>query len=236
MSDPIMAVSPRRMASPYPDFARANLEPIHQPLYSARGFATGVAIPVNNPFFNFAIGDAVPGGMAVAQVSTYLHTNMFTPNFLSSPKLFLVEGLRIIPITTLDQALTTVFDVSFNAGALAASSVAMQTALQFAHGTCVTFRVGTKNYIECPTWMLPANTGIVGTAGLGLEGPAGSYQRIVALHTSGEDYALRQFPILIAPQQNFAVNLQAPQPTAVTLAANVIVYAVLDGILGRETQ
>lgn len=243
MSTPALQVKPRRFASPFVG-AQAKLEPIHQPLYSA--YLMDAAQVLNEAlFFQYAIGGTVASNIATATTANELHTNMRTGNLLSSPKMFLTTGIRIV-VAELSSGLINPIDDS------AATTRAAQTftgedsnlledLLRIFYGSFVKFFVGTKDYLIAPTWFTPANAGVVGemsdvaTVGASATNVSTS-QRYHTLHTRGRYFALDRYPVLIPPQQNFYVSLNFPQTTRPTLGASHAVYAVLDGILGREVQ
>lgn len=242
MPAPQMKVRPRRFASPFAG-QRAKLEPIHQPLYSAFLFdaaqTQGEAL-----FFQYAVGGTT-AGTVTGVVATFLHTNLPAPGFLPTPKIFLTTGLRIIP-TELTAPLIDVIDDT------AAESVAavtwtgedsnlLEDLMRLFYGSFVRFFVGTKDYLVAPTWVTPANTGIAGVSNTEFAVAAtpenlGERQAVRTFHSMGRYFALNQYPVLIPSQQNFSMSLNFPQATRPTLGSQRAVYAVLDGILGRETQ
>lgn len=240
---PRLQVSPRRFASPFHG-AAAKLEPIHQPLYSAYLFDAAQVLS-EALFFQYAIGGSVASNIAAATSANELHTNMRTANALATPKMYLVTGLRIIPVELTaaliapidDSAATTRGAQTFTGE----DSNLLEGLQQLIYGSFIKFFVGTKDYLVAPTWYTPGNTGIdgelsdVATVGASATNVSTS-QRWHTLHSRGRYFALDRYPVLIPPQQNFFVSLNFPQTTRPTLGSTRAVYACMDGILGREVQ
>lgn len=243
MTAPEMAVRPRRFASPFAG-QRAKLEPIHQPLYSCYLFDSAL---VNSDalMFQYAVGGSVATNISTATVATTLHTNLPAAGFLPTPKVFLVTGIRIIPVE-LTSGLITPIDDSAAASSAAVTWTGqdingLEDLQRLIYGSYVRFFVGTKDYLIAPTWITPANTGIAGDAAVAMQAGStpvntGEFQRITTFHSMGRYFGLDRYPVLIPSQQNFFLSLNFPQNTRPTLGATRPVYGVLDGILGRETQ
>lgn len=243
---PPLLARPRRFASPFPA-SFAKLEPIQQPLYSAFLF-DAATVPSTAQFFNYGIGGTVSTNAAAATIATYLHTNLTATSGggLPSPKIYLVQGLRIVP-AELSSALIDVIDDTAAASSVALTFVGqdsdlLEDLLRLVYGSVITFAVGAKEaYLRGPTFLAPANSGVVGvsdsTLQLGATPSALSErQSIRTFHSAGRYMALNQYPILIPSQQNWSVALDFPQSTRPTMGASRAVWAVLDGILGREVQ
>lgn len=241
---PQMRAAPRRFASPIDTMRRAKLEPIHQPLYSTYLF-DAAQVPANAPFFQYAVGGTVASNAAAATNATELHTNMPTASFLPSPKMFLVTGMRIVPVESnsafsdvlADTAAVTVAGASFTGQDVPL----LEDLVRLIYGSVFKFFVGTKDYLVNPTWNVPANTGVQGeamnTVGYGATPTAPStLQKVQTFHSAGRYFSLPAFPTMIVPQQNFAAFLQFPQVTRPTFGAARAVVCVLDGVLGREVQ
>lgn len=244
MTTPKMIAAPRRFASPINAMRAAKLEPIHQPLYSAY-ILDNTTAPAQALFFNYGVGGQVATNATSPPNATDLHTNMVSAGFLPSPKMFLVTGIRIVPIE-LDATLTDLLqDTSAitNAGPTftGQDSTLLEDLVRILYGSVFKFFVGTKNYLTNPTWNVPANTGVQGESnslyGGGASAIAAStVQRLQTFHGAGRYFSLPAFPTMIVPQQNFNCTLEFPQTTRPTFGADRLVYAVLDGILGREVQ
>lgn len=241
---PQMRAAPRRFASPIDTMRRAKLEPIHQPLYSTFLFDAAQA-PAQANFFQYAVGGTVATNAAAATNATLLHTNMPTAAFLPSPKMFLVTGIRLIPV----ESNSGFSDVLADTGAVTVAGPSftgqdvnlLEDLVRIIYGSVFKFFVGTKDYLVCPSWNVPANTGIQGEAsnvvGYGATPTAPSTtQKIVTFHSAGRYFSLPAFPTMIVPQQNFTATLEFPQATRPTIGAARAVVTVLDGILGREVQ
>lgn len=195
--------------------------------------------------FQYAIGGTVASNVATAVTASAIHTNMTAAGSLATPKLFLVTGIRIVPVE-LNSALTNPLQDS--AGVTSAGptftgvdSNLLEDLMRVVYGSFLRFFVGTKDYLVVPTWFTPGNTGIQGdadslTSGGATPIAAGSFQYFQTYHSAGRYFALDRYPVLIPSQQNFFVSLNFPQSTKPTMGAARAVYGVLDGILGRETQ
>lgn len=242
MVDPRFRVNPRRFASPFAG-QRAKLEPIHQPLYSSFLFAAaqtgGEAL-----LFQYAVGGTV-AGTVTGVTATLLHTNIPAAGFLPTPKIYLVTGIRIVPAELTDTLIDPIDDTA--ATSLPAvtfineDSNLLEDLTRLVYGSFVRFFVGTKDYLVCPTWITPANTGMMGVSdSWGQMGATpvnnAMQQSFQTFHSMGKYFAMERYPVLIPSQQNFFLSLNFPQATRPTLAATHAVYGVLDGILGRETQ
>lgn len=244
MVTPRLKAAPRRFASPIQTMREAKLEPIHQPLYSAYIFDNALA-PAQALFFNYGVGGQVATNTATPPNATEIHTNMVSAGFLPSPKMFLVTGIRLVVIE-LDATFTDLLTdagAATNAGpTFTGQDIAVLEDLQrIVYGSVFKFFVGTKNYLTNPTWNVPANTGIQGDSsqlyGGGATPIAASVvQRAMTYHSAGRYFSLPAFPTMIVPQQNFNCSLEFPQTTRPTFGADRAVYAVLDGVLGREVQ
>lgn len=241
---PQMRAAARRFRSPIDTMRRAKLEPIHQPLYSVYIFDNTLC-PASALFFNYAVGGQVATNLATPPNATELHTNMVSAGFLPSPKMFLVSGIRIVPVE-IDAAFTDVLSdtagTTFAAQTFTgADSNLLEDLVRLVYGSVTKFFVGTKNYLTNPTWNVPANTGIQGESnaiafGGATPTAAVGTQRLATFHSAGRYFSLPAFPTMIVPQQNFNLTMEFPQVTKPTIGADRAVYAVLDGVLGREVQ
>lgn len=237
---PMLRVRPRRFSSPHPAFARARLEPIHQSLYSARRYAAAV-MPASGAFFQYAIGGQLAGDNTVQ--ATAIHTNLEgTAAALTTPKLFLVTGVRILP-TMLNEGLTDLLtDTAYTTSAAAITandSFVFEDLVRIIYGTTAALQVGEKKYARGPSFLFPGNSGIDGgaTDALATTVAASANRRSVhSFFNAGRYFAMDRYPALIPSNQNFSYTLDSPQATPPTLGAARMVYVILDGILGRETQ
>lgn len=243
MATPQLGVRARRFASPFAG-QRAKVEPIHQPLYSAF-ILDAAAAPSEALMFQYAVGGTVATNAAAATVATQLHTNMTAAGSLATPKLFLVTGIRLVPV---ELGSTLINPLQDSAGVTSAGptftgadSNLLEDLLRVIYGSYLRFFVGTKDYLVTPTWFTPGNTGVQGDADSLTSGGAtpiatASFQYFQTYHSAGRYFGLDRYPVLIPSQQNFFLSLNFPQATKPTIGAARVVYGVLDGILGRETQ
>ena len=252
MATPQMKVRPRRFASPAGQFANAKVEPIHQPLYSAHYFQDGQAVPNEASFFGYAVGGNVAGDQS--RTATLLETNMQQAGALPTPKLFLVEGIRIIPSqgkatgkrdSSPDYLKDVIDDTNLLSKGTASASAAspdvdnLEDLVRLIYGSYFKFFVGTKDYLQIPTFGVPGNCGIEGEIATALTGGATSTvfgKQVAAVHSVGKYFSLPEYRILIPSQQNFAASLNFPQETTPTINGGRLVYCFLDGILGREVS
>ncbi len=237
----------RRFTFPHPALADARLEPIMQPLYSAAVY-DNAALSTQRElfFFRYAIGGQVSGLAAAAGTvpATVLHTNMDTAGFLAAPKVFLVKGCRLV-IPGINSTLSDVKTTNPQTGETPVEHD-LADMLEVLYGTYFRFFVGTKDYLNVPTFMVPGNVGVGGLMETDVMAPAaaGPFQHVYVSANSNGQYAAmtrngdpaEDHSILIPPQQNFFCSLNASQATPPTVAAECLVYAVLDGVFGREVQ
>ena len=190
---------PQRIPSPFAPAARPVIEPIVQPLYDVVTLATTLA--TDNLFF------AVPRGQTG---KTFRDTNIDTAGSLPSPKIFVILNLNI------------------NVSQDGASSLANQVTdlNDILYQTAFNLFIGTKDYLNVPTYMLPSNYGIRANFG-------GAATDTSAYH-GGPIFRTERKPITIPPQQNFSANIQ-PKGT-VTLNATRDVWCIMGGDFGREVQ
>lgn len=225
----------RRFISPWDPAARAMLEPLRQTLYDTEGIvsttllATFFANPLGQPTLN----------LAVNVVKTYRLTNLETAGQLSSPKLYQIHGIRVhaFPINPT----VSIYD----------QDAADISAVMFS--SWFELYIGSKAYLDVPTWMVPSNlgygttVGAVHEAGAAIGGaPTEDRSTVVrAFNTSGMHFRLKYNRIFIPPQQNFRCTINLPE-TLAGAGANAAEYAALsagrlwqvvfEGLLGREVQ
>jgi hypothetical protein len=227
-------IRPTRLVAP--PQGRAQLELVHWPLYSAIALATATILPRQTSFFTYALGGTVSGAGAGAIAATQFHTNLETPNFLAAPKTFTVTAVRLHMPFLQYAASPTVLATS---GVAIASDLLADDLQLIIGSTHFRFSVGPKDYVRGPTYAIPANYGIGGVAGTSVSNTnaASVFQRRTALHTSGREFRMDTYPVLIANQQTFAAELLCEWTTNPTLAAGGrLLFCILDGIMGREVS
>ena len=229
----------RRFAFPHPTASEAQIEPVIQPL-SSHGCYDAAALTGQREmaFFKYAQGQT-SAGIAAADgtvSSTVLHTNMETPGFIASPKVFLATGTRVV-FSGLNSALSAEAETATTTSANQQARY-LEDLMEILYGTYYRFYVGTKDYLVCPTWMVPGNTGVGGLASVALSGSDnGPAQQLLASYNStGKYFSFGDNRVLIPSQQNFHTSLNASQAVPPTVANEVGVYSVLDGVFGREVQ
>jgi hypothetical protein len=233
----------RRFSFPHPQLAEAQIEPIVQPLYSMATIDDATMTGQRETmFFKYSIGGTTAGLAAAGGTvpATVLHTNMETPGFIASPKVFLATGTRIV-LSNLGEGLTSPFVTAGTTVDAAPEGQyrEFQSILEILYGTYFRFYVGTKDYLVCPTWMIPGNTGIGGLSAVAISAASGvgfSQQLNASLNTQGKYFSFNDNRILIPSQQNFHTSISAPQATPPDPHLEVTLYSVLDGVFGREVQ
>jgi hypothetical protein len=231
-----------------PPVGRAALELVQFPLYSAAAL-DAAAVPSQISFFNYALGQGVSTNLATAPQANRFHTNMETSNFLSAPKTFTVQQVRVI-VAQASYASSTP-NVQANTQTAAAAAATTTSSVLFndtlALGSMAfRFFVGPKDYVNAPLWSIAANTGLGGTASVSVSSncavaagtETGIRSNVVSTpYYGGKSWTVRTWPILLANQQSFGAELTNQfDKTNLSLGAVRLVFVVLEGILGREVS
>lgn len=188
------------------------LEVVPHMLYDTQNYVSTTTTDL--PFFQ-----SIP---ATANIS-----NVKTPGLLPSPQSFLIQnisvGFKALPQTA-------------DAGAAAPTTFASlaNDMVQIVNQGIFRMIIGEKNYGPWPLHRLPMSTGVKLTMATQAGAEAANITQTYGL-TDGPLWPL--FPnLLIAPLQNFSVNLQWPGG-ALTLSATPLAITVLfDGQLSRAIQ
>lgn len=218
-----------------PPVGRASLELVQFPLYSAVSLAA-TSVPSQISWFNYALGQSVSSSGTTSITATRFHTNMETANFLSAPKVFTVQQIRIV----VGQA---AYDgsPSFEANAPASttsSSVLFDDLLKL-ESMAFRFAVGPKDYVQAPLWAVSSNTGLGGVSSSAI---VTSNATPLSLDTNtpyicGKSWSIKTWPVLIANQQSFSAELtNSFTKTNLSMSAVRLVWCVLEGVLGREVS
>lgn len=215
------------------------LEFVHWPLYSAVAF-DAAAIPRETQAFGYTRGGQVAGaGAGAIGNATIMHTNMEVPSAVPGPRIFLVHGIRLIANPLSIGATPALSDASVGTTANRLDQVDDLTLLYQA--LAIEFSIGLKVYAQGPAWMFPANVGIGGLAAIGVEadpdGASAVMASRVAVHTAGRGWSHHagKKPALWNTQP-FKFRLLCDWTTNPTLVDTRLLYAVLDGVYGREIQ
>lgn len=241
-------IRPSRMVAP--PQGRAALELVQFPLYSAASL-DAAAVPSQISFFNYALGQTVSSNQTlnVPQANRF-HTNMETSNFLSAPKTFTVQQIRIVigqASYSTNPAVQANGQAAATASALATSSTLFNDTLTLG-SMAFRFFVGPKDYCNAPLWAVAGNTGLGGTASVSVAnnlavaaGPpqeSGIRSNVVSTpYYCGKSWTIRTWPVLLANQQSFGAELTNQfTKTNLTLGAVRLVFVVLEGVLGREVS
>lgn len=225
-------IRPTRLVAP--PQGRSLLEMLHWPMYSAVAL-NAAAIPRSVQFFTYSLGQTVSGAGTGAVVATRFHTSMETPSFLAAPKTFTVEGVRLHMPPLAYAASPTVQDT---VGAAIAADLAFDDLMLLVGSSAFRFSVGPKDYVQGPLFALPGCYGVsgIGATSISSTNAASIFQRRTAVHSSGREFRMRTWPVLIANQQQFAAELLNQWTTNPTLAGQRLLFCILDGLLGREVQ
>lgn len=236
---------PKRMASPVDPAAVPLLERVTIPLYDSVKLAT--ALPTQPiQFFQVPLGQGEQGGSATAfATKNLLNTNLETQGHLPAPRLFSIQGVSMV-MDQFSSALRTL-----NATNLFRTSEVLQDYIRIIHYSLFELTVGSKPYVQVPTFDIPANYGAEGgsiydDATIGGEDPGGTtvaFMREAWSHT-GRHHKLVPRAITIAPQQQFRVTLnfdtggQALSVGGLNTAGDLLgdrrLWVVLHGEQGRE--
>lgn len=229
----------RRLLAPPQLSGRPMLENVNFPLYSAVAL-DNATIPAELQFFSYAKGQNVPGaGNGSATPSALFHTNMETPGALAQPKVFTCSGIRIClaPFALAASNAPELSDPSF--AAAAADQDFFEDVQLFLWSTVLRFQVGPKVYAHHPSWFFPANVGIGGLAEMShANGTAATTQQAnaTAPHCVGQYFGMPTYPVVIAAQQSFNVQISCTWATNPTLNEDRLVHVFLDGIMSREVS
>lgn len=239
----------RHQVSPFAQQA-ALLEPIVQPLYSSFAYAAGV-MPREAQCFRYSVGGTVASN-GTGPTATQIHTNMEAQGQLPQPKTFKITGIRVL-INELASTLTTLSNgtggnagvvVDVGAAGIPSGDASFKDLLALFWGTQFRLFIGTKDYVVCPTSVVPGNTGLAGFAtNAGLANSTAAFGAAVAPEAwfwsasgHGKYYGTGEYPIILPPQQAFFASLNCPQATPPTLVYTRLATILLDGVLGREAQ
>ena len=236
----------RRAFSPPQLAGRPMLENVVYPLYSTAGLSSG-ALPSEVNLFGYGRGGAVAGGGNWALGSaTSWHTNMETPGALAQPKVFTIQGVRVflsqLGSDTTDSATAGVCNPKLaDAPQTAAGGVTINNLndplLAFWSGV-LRLTVGPKTYTNHPLWMFPSNVGAcgIGSQQLTDETPALHSLTHTAVHGAGQYFDFNTYPVVIAAQQSFGVNVAWSWATNPSLGVHRALTVFLDGIMSREVS
>lgn len=226
-----------RAASPLPPAARARLEFVKYPLFDAVVLPT--AFNARQRFFATALGEPLQNA-SVAQFKTYTETNMLTAGRLSTPKVFVIHGVRLVISHLLDdesglrQASSTI-DEAEQAGDQQLDLLFDMKAIRY--GAWFEFLVSNKPWITRPCFELPDDIGIDGLISVGTSSTAGAgdeaASNVNAPYGSGPLLDLGRNRISLPPEQTFQGGIVPRQ--AITLTDQVKIWCSLEGVLGRET-
>lgn len=200
----------------------------------------GDTLPRQVEAFTYVVGQTVAGSGTQAITATRFHTNMAAVKTIPRPKTFTIFGIRIVmPFADYAAAGVALHDPST---AAANANLDGVDDLQLVTESMVCrFKIGEKTYAEAPLLAMPANVGIGGIAATTVSNTnaAALTQQVVALNTCGLgwDFSRHQGrkPVLWN-QQQFTFEYLCQWTTNPTMNSNNLLYAFLDGVLGREVQ
>lgn len=216
------------------------LEFLRYNLYSSVALAGGGATPLPRQIecFNYLRGQTVPGAGGAAIAATAYHTNMQAVRTLPKPKTFVLETLRTL-IVPLDFASGSPAVTDDTVGAANANLDQVDDITLITQALTLNFRIGEKDYVDAPLYMIPSNIGIAGVSAMAHANAAGvSTAQRVAINTAGRawDFARRGRPPVLWNQQTFRCELSALWATNPSPVDSLLLFVILGGILGREIQ
>lgn len=213
-----------RVTSPVRVGARARLERRVEPLYDNAVISSTTVGAVR--LFNEPVG---------SNSKTILDTNMSLPSSLPTPRVFDILGFEL----RINQGLTT-----RSAGLPAAEDLTNQSPNFFngmkgiLFGSWLRMRVGTKDYVEAPSFLLPSNNRIDGSV---IGGPAvnatfANGLRVIFGQSIGMSWSIANRPIRLIPNQTFGANLNVETAGVVGASASHLVTLYLHGLHYVEVQ
>ena len=234
-----LATRIRRAYAPPQLSGRPLLENVVFPLYSSAGL-DAAALPSEINLFQYAKGQPVPGaGNWGNQTATSWHTNMETPSSLAAPKVFTITGIRVHVSPLVAAAANT---PSLPAEDIVTASTALDQIndnLRIFNAGVLRVTVGPKVYANHPLFFFPSNIGVGGLNDIGQDNGTSATlnaRATVATHQVGQYWDFDQYPVVVAAQQSFGVNIAFTWATNPTLGFARILTCFLDGILSREVS
>jgi hypothetical protein len=234
-SAPVLAVDP------YAILFDDNIwrDALRKPLFSTGGI-NKTAIAPELALFGYALGGTVAGGGNGAGFpATEWHTNMKTPQRLDEPKKMRVDGVRLYmpQITWSSSNVPALSDPTFDA-ANAQDAELLEDLLLIHYNCMLWLRIGEKDYINHPLWLLPANVGYNGIAAVAndrVSGAAIGNVDTTLVHSIGKGFRFDVYPFLIEKGQSILSKLLCPwNATLPALNDDRVVTVFLDGNIYRE--
>jgi hypothetical protein len=216
-----------RRPSPFPEGGRARLEEVIQPQYDTEAITAGNG-EVN--YFQRPLGQSAVAGFQ----KTLRDTNMRTAGQLPRPQVFVITGIRVIPSL-----------VSGDTGAVPAPvnpdfSDYLGTIKAILYESVFTLRIGTKDYLQIPTFRLPGNVGIDATGWAqrtATAAEAAETDIYYSLWPEGEYFSTLPGRLRLPSLQGFYATIGFPRAAVNSIITGGIkVTVALDGIHGREVQ
>ena len=178
------------------------------PLYDTIRASAAWAIGTSLTYFSIPIGSGT-SAIAGSGVKTLADTNLFQPSSLPAPGTYEIHAFRVLTDTA-----CTVLD-----------------AQSIVNGSWFRFAVGPKDWLICPTILLPAGGGVFGSYATEV---AGVLQ--VASHGVPDPRAIFRLSqaIKLEQQDNFLAYLTAGVAITISAAAVSDIRVVIDGEIIRE--
>ncbi len=203
---------PPRIPSPFKPGRTALVEPIQQPLYSS--VEVGTTPAADYTFFQNPRG---------ATGQNLVYTNLETAGNLSSPKIFVIRGLRL--------------HFAQNVAIEAENVQPTDDLVDIIESYTYILHIGTKDYLEVPAFYCSSGLGLwfsAAAAGAEAANQVWSVSGMGVPHH--ENYVkMRRRPIVIPPQQAFNAQIKKG-PALASINAARRVWNFLEGDLGREVQ
>lgn len=202
----VLSVKPRYGALP----DGTPVEPIAHPLYST-AFVPAGALPSEINFFQYGIGDYVPGSTIVAKS---WHTNMDQGGRLAAPRHHLITGVRVYAQTLIVSTAGAITIAATNASAAAgytADSVFEDVVFLTQCGV-LQIDHNNKTIVEQPVALAPGNYGLTGIVNIDLDASTGNAQIQASVPgSSGLPQTFGNRAFLLKPNEQFECKISYPQ-------------------------
>lgn len=217
-----------RRPSPFPEGSRARLEEVIQPIYDTEAIN---ALSGEFNYFQRPLGQAAIAGFS----KTLRDTNLRTAGQLPRPQVFVITGIRVIPSLVSGDASASPAPV------IPDFSDFLSTLKAIVHESILTLRIGTKDYLQVPTFRVPANVGVdaVGWAQrTATAGEAAENDVYYSLWPEGEYFSTLPGRLRLPSLQGFNASISFPRAAvnSTLVSGGLKVTVALDGIHGREVQ
>lgn len=200
----VLSVKPRYGALP----DGTPVEPIAHPLYST-AFVPSGALPTEINFFQYGIGDYVPGSTIVAKS---WHTNMDQGGRLASPRHHLITGVRVYAQTLIVSTAGAITLQATNTAAAYTADQAFEDITFLTQCGVIQIDHNNKTIVEQPTALTPGNYGFAGIVNLDLDSQASVLTTQASVPgSSGLPQTFGNRAFLLKPNEQFECKISYPQ-------------------------